>query len=82
MTVGIIEGNHCIVYKESKPIDMGSPIKDNIMKMAAMWHDYYATIYQLVALYMPHPTYLLISTCQLPEDGKQINKYESHITMS
>jgi hypothetical protein len=29
-----------VVYKESKPNDMGSSIKDNIMKLTAMWHDY------------------------------------------
>jgi hypothetical protein len=40
MTVDITEGSYCIVYKESKPNDMGSSIKDNIMKLTAMWHDY------------------------------------------
>ena len=39
MTVGTIEGNHCIVYKENKPNDMGSSIKDNIMKSATMCMD-------------------------------------------
>jgi hypothetical protein len=50
MTVGITEGNYCIVYKESKPNDMGSSIKDNM----------HATIYRLVAMYMPHPAYYKI----------------------
>ena len=40
MTMGIIQGNHCIIYKKSKPNDMGSPIKNIIIKVAAMWHDY------------------------------------------
>jgi hypothetical protein len=40
MTVGIVDGNHCIVYKKSEPNYMGSPIKDKIMKVATIWHDY------------------------------------------
>jgi len=30
---------------------------------------------------MSHPTYLLRFTCQLPEDGKQVNKLESQILL-
>jgi hypothetical protein len=82
MIVGITEGNHCIDYKESKPNDMGSSVKDNMMKLAAMWHDYSMRLYRLVALYRSHSTYLLRYTCQLPKDGKQENKFESHIKMS
>jgi hypothetical protein len=41
MAVGIVEGNYCIVYEGSKPNYMGSPIKDNIMKVTTIWHDYY-----------------------------------------
>ena len=43
MTVGIMAGNHCIVYKQSKPNDMGgvTTLCDNILASSPV----YATPY-------------------------------------
>jgi len=32
MTVGIIQGNHCIIYKKSKPNDMAAMWSDSSMR--------------------------------------------------
>jgi len=60
MTMGIIEGNHCIAYKESKPNDMGSLIKDIKMKGMTTLCDnisasssVYVTSHLLIKIYVP-----------------------------